>query len=287
MVDDVIGSIRRAVPSLSTGESKIADMVLTDPLIVVNHTVNEVAEMCKTSPATVARFSQTLGYSGYRQFRLAVAASLSRAQAELDRFEINDDEIDPTDGVEDVISKVLYQEVLAVEQTLRGLDRDKLDLAAQAMVRAPRIEICGFGASGLTAQDLFHKLGRIGRPSGYSPDVHLALPAASLLEKNSVLVVFSHSGETREALEVTSVASDAGATIVAVTNSPKSSLAALSDVTLLTQARESRYRSGAMASRTAQHTIVDVLFVRVTQQLFDASSHSLRRTYEAVHGRNS
>ncbi|MFC4224094.1 MurR/RpiR family transcriptional regulator [Lysinibacter cavernae] len=284
VVEDVLGTIKRSLATLSATERKVAESVLAEPGVVVENTVTELAERCGVSSATVARFCQTLGFSGYRQFRLEVATTLSREQAERNRFEIVDDEIDPSDGIEDVISKVLYHEVLAIEQTMRGLDRPSVEQASKALVHANRIEVCGFGASGITAHDLHQKLSRIGRPSSYSPDVHFVLPSASLLGKGDVLVAFSHSGATAETLSVAEVAASAGATVVVVTNSPASYLARAAGVLLITQARESRYRSGAMASRTAQHAVVDVLFTRVTQALFDESSESLRRTYESVQG---
>jgi DNA-binding MurR/RpiR family transcriptional regulator len=78
------------------------------------------------------------------------------------------------------------------------------------------------------------------------------------------------------------VARAAGATTVAITNVPESSIAAVSDLLLMTQARENFYRSGAMASRTAQLALVDFLFVRVAQRLYDQMADSLRLIYEAV-----
>ncbi|NIH54949.1 DNA-binding MurR/RpiR family transcriptional regulator [Lysinibacter cavernae] len=202
VVEDVLGTIKRSLATLSATERKVAESVLAEPGVVVENTVTELAERCGVSSATVARFCQTLGFSGYRQFRLEVATTLSREQAERNRFEIVDDEIDPSDGIEDVISKVLYHEVLAIEQTMRGLDRPSVEQASKALVHANRIEVCGFGASGITAHDLHQKLSRIGRPSSYSPDVHFVLPSASLLGKGDVLVAFSHSGATAETLSV-------------------------------------------------------------------------------------
>jgi DNA-binding MurR/RpiR family transcriptional regulator len=55
---------------------------------------------------------------------------------------------------------------------------------------------------------------------------------------------------------------------------------------LITHARENFYRSGAMASRIAQLALVDFLFVRVAQRMYDRMTESLRRTYEAVHSQH-
>ncbi|MGH3586990.1 MAG: RpiR family transcriptional regulator, partial [Pseudonocardia sp.] len=49
-----------------------------------------------------------------------------------------------------------------------------------------------------------------------------------------------------------------------------------------TTARETQFRSGAMASRIAQLAVVDFLFVRVAQRRYDATTAALKVTYDAV-----
>lgn len=272
---------------LSAQEAKVAGRILADPQLVLNSTAAELAEASGVSSATVARFCQSLGFSGYRQFRPAWAAALSREQAERDRFELDDEEFAPGDGIEEVISKIRFHEVLAVEQTLSRLDRKAVAAVVDALLGARRIEITGFGASGLIAADLNEKLRRIGFLASYSADVHFALPSASTLEPGDVLVAFSHSGRTVETRSVLDVAREAKATTVAVTNSEGSPLARTADITIVTHVRESRFRTGAMASRSAQHSVADVLFICTAQRDIDSTSLALRRTYDSVQSHRS
>ncbi|WP_141726072.1 MurR/RpiR family transcriptional regulator, partial [Actinacidiphila rubida] len=80
-------------------------------------------------------------------------------------------------------------------------------------------------------------------------------------------------------------AAELGATTVALTNYPRSSLAAAADIVLTTCARETPFRSGATVSRIAQLAIVDCLFVGVAQRSFDVTAAALQRTYGAVQRR--
>lgn len=282
MEDDALKIVRGALPRLSAREGDVATRVLADPQVVLNSTVAELARDAGTSTATVARFCQSVGFDGYREFRVAIAATVSRSQAELVRFELDDSEIAPDDGIEEVIAKVRFQDILAVEQTLGDLDRDAVQKVVDALVTANRIEITGFGASGLTAADLNEKLRRIGYPSGYNSDVHFALPSGANLHPGDALVAFSHSGRTSDTIGVLSAAAEAGAVTIAVTNAPDSSLAALADITIATRARESKFRSGAMASRSAQHAVVDVIFISTAQHDMARTTLALRRTYDSV-----
>jgi len=75
-----------------------------------------------------------------------------------------------------------------------------------------------------------------------------------------------------------------GATTVAVTNFPRSPLARTADLVLTTAARETTYRSGAMASRIAQLTVIDCLFIGVAQQVLPDARKALEETASAVRG---
>jgi len=73
-----------------------------------------------------------------------------------------------------------------------------------------------------------------------------------------------------------------GATTVALTNAPRSSLARLTDHVLIAAGRESAVRPGAMASRTSQLLLVDCIFVGVAQELGSPARRALRLTHEAL-----
>jgi len=66
MAADVLSAVRQAVPRLSATEARIAQVVLEHPERVVDSTISELAAACDASQATIARFSQSIGFSGYR-----------------------------------------------------------------------------------------------------------------------------------------------------------------------------------------------------------------------------
>ncbi|MDF2575303.1 MAG: MurR/RpiR family transcriptional regulator [Agromyces sp.] len=282
MARDVLSNVRQALPRLSSSEARVAEAIIADPSIVVDLTITDLAQRCGTSLSTVARFCQTLGYSGYREFRMEVASAISREAAERDRFGLADSDISPDDSAAEVVAKIAFHEVLAIEQTAQGLDVDVLDRVVDAIAAAGHVDLYGFGASGLTAQDLQQKLSRIGISAFCSIDVHLALVSAALRKAGDVAIGVSHSGLTSETIHALSVARDAGAMTVAVTNSAESPITEVADAVLTTQARESTYRMGAMSSRIAQLALVDFLFVRVAQRRHAEVADPLRRTFEVT-----
>lgn len=285
MDDDVLARVRRSLPKVSAAEARVAETILGDPTLVVDLAINDLAQLCHTSLSTVARYAQSLGYSGYRELRVAVARAITLAQAQQARFGLDTTAIDREDGPTAIAAKLAAQEIDAIEQTALALDADALDRVARAVVGARHIDLFGQAASSLTAQDLLLKLSRIGCSVSHSSDPHLAVTAAALRTTGDVAIAFSHSGETVETIRALDVARDAGALAVAVTSVADSPVALAADVVLLTHARESPFRMAAMSSRIAQLALVDVLFVRVVQHSGEPVAVSLQRTHDAVPSR--
>lgn len=282
MTADGLVRIRQALPSLRPAEARIAEAVLADPAAVVGKTITELAALVGTSQATVVRFCRAVGYAGYPEFRIDLAQATSRRAVEQERANVAHGEIDPDDTLHDVVTKIAFHEARTIEETARMLDLDALEQVTAAVAQATRIDLFGVGSSGLTAQDLAQKLQRIGLLCFASPDPHVQLQSAALLAEGAVAVGVSHSGLTVETNDALRIARDRGATTVAVTNFPESPLVEHADLVLTTTARETQFRSGALSSRIAQLALVDFLFVRVAQRLYDRTTANLRATYEAV-----
>ena len=71
-----------------------------------------------------------------------------------------------------------------------------------------------------------------------------------------------------------------------MTNFAGSPIAASADLLLTTAARETTFRSGAMASRIAQLALVDCLFAGVAQRSYDEAIEALKTTYAVVRSRH-
>lgn len=105
------------------------------------------------------------------------------------------------------------------------------------------------------------------------------------MNRGDVEVGISHTGTTADVIEILEVARARGATTVVLTNFPRSPVTEVADHILTTAARETTYRSGAMASRLAQLTVIDCLFVGVAARNRAKMRRALEVTAEAVQGR--
>jgi DNA-binding MurR/RpiR family transcriptional regulator len=283
--DGFLVRVRAAVPSLPPAERRVADTVLDDPGGSASLTVTELARRAQASEASVLRFCRSLGLRGYAQLRLTLAAEAARYAAAGENA-IAGSDIDEADSIERVVEKISYADARAIEETARNLDLEALERVVAAVAAARRVDLYGIGASGFVALDLQQKLHRIGLTAFAWTDPHTALTSAALLRRGDVAVGISHTGTTVDTIEPLQEAHRRGAVTVALTNFPRSPIAAAAELLLVTAARETTFRSGAMASRIAQLLVVDCLFVGVAQRTFDETLEALERTYDAVRHRH-
>jgi DNA-binding MurR/RpiR family transcriptional regulator len=276
--------IRAELPTLRPAEQRVALAVLEDPAGAAGLAIGTLADRCDTSPATVLRFCRAVGFTSYPALRLELARETGRERNGHPPPSPTGD-ISPTDSVPQIVAKIAWSDARAIEDTAALLDIESLAGAIDAVAGARRIDIYGVGASGFVAQDLHQKLHRIGLLSSVSPDPHAALTSAALLGPDDVAIAISHTGTTRDTVEALRVAQATGATTIAITNVRDSPLTTHARLVLTTAARETTFRSGAMASRIAQLAVVDCLFVGVAQRSWDRTLRALERTFVAVQGR--
>jgi DNA-binding MurR/RpiR family transcriptional regulator len=273
--------VRSLLPSLPPAEGRVAQRVIDDPESVANSTITELAQACGTSETTVIRFCRAIGFSGYPELRLTLATEAGRAQGVTGGRIVGSD-ISADDTLEQVVEKIAFADARAVEETANQLDIHALDKVVSAIVDARRTDIYGVGASAFVALDFQQKLHRIGGTSYAWSDAHIMLTSAAVLTGEDVAVGISHTGATVETIDALGVARRRGATTVALTNFPRSPIAEVADLVLTTAVRETTFRSGATASRLAQLTVIDCVFVGVAQRTYEPTREHLEATHEAV-----
>ncbi|QIS21920.1 MurR/RpiR family transcriptional regulator [Nocardia terpenica] len=278
--DDVRTRLLTAMPRLPPTGLRVARVILHDPPGTAQLTVNQLADRAATSTSAVVRLAKSLGYEGYPQLRLALAATGAEPGTPVFASDITAE-----DSLGRVLHKLTAFETEGMVATSEQADPATLTAVVQALVRSRRIQLIGIGASGLVATDLEQKLTRIGRWCRVSTSEDDALVQASLLESEDVAVAFSHSGETAAIVEALRRAG-ARSTTVAVTAGAQSRLARVATHTIVVGGREDGFRSAAMASRMCQLLVVDALYIGVLQRTPSAVT-ALRRTHEAVADRRS
>lgn len=76
--DGLAATVRGLLPSLTPASARIARLIVEDPAQVARSTISELSALAGTSDSSIVRTARALGFSGYPELRLALAASAAR-----------------------------------------------------------------------------------------------------------------------------------------------------------------------------------------------------------------
>ena len=257
--------------------------MLSDPEAAARATIVELAERSGTSPATITRFCRAMGFEGYADLRLGIAAETGRARSAGWTVDIGR-EIQPGDPLSRVLDQIMAADTRAMHDTAALLDLAEVERAAVAIAGASRVNIFGASGSALVGEEMQFSLHRIGVAAWAWSDVHEGLASAALLGAGDVALGISHTGQTRETIELLAEAGSRGATTVALTGFPRSPLAELADIVLVTASQATTFRPDALSARHPQLVVLDLLYIAVAQRTHDRAHAAFRRTAQAVDG---
>ena len=235
-------------------EKVIIEFLRTHPIKdLLLFSITEFSEKVGVGDATMLRFCRKLGLRGYSEFRFL----LSQSTEDQDGTAGND-----------------ADEILSGMKTIQK--------AAEMILKARRLYALGSGNSGLAAQEFCNKVLRYGLCCEYWADTHFQTIAASLLEEQDVMILFSVSGGTKDMLDIAKQASQQGVKLVIVTNHLKSPLAKYADALLYVVAKSAPLNSGSLISKISQLYVIDVLSREIRREMGSKAENSLKKTALAV-----
>ncbi|WP_376778082.1 MurR/RpiR family transcriptional regulator, partial [Exiguobacterium alkaliphilum] len=270
-----LARIRGAYSTLGKKEQRIADYILKHPETVIHHTINQLADDLDVAESTVFRFCQRIGFKGYQALKIALAADVVAPMQDIH------EDIARDDTSLEIAEKIFTTNVRTIEATRQILEVAALERAVDLLLSARRIEFFGSGGSAVIALDAYHKFVRSGLHVTANLEAHMQLMSASQMTKDDVAVVISHSGASKETLDVVNVLSG-HVPIIAITNYAKSPLSKLADVSLYTVSQETEFRSEALASRIAELSLIDAIYTIVMIRRGEAGHEALKRMRESI-----
>ncbi len=146
-------------PSFTKSEQRIASYVLADYNQVAFLSAAELAQRLEISEATVVRFAQALGFSGFPELRqrlqeLFVAQVDHGAELRKRLAELSPDA--------DALEQVIGMEIQYLTDALRTVSRPAFDEAVRLICRGRRLFVYSLSGSAILAELYQHRLRRFG-----------------------------------------------------------------------------------------------------------------------------
>lgn len=275
-VENALTRIRVAYPTMAKGAQRIADYILGQPSEIVGMSVTELADATAVSEGSIINFCRAIGLSGFQQMKLSLAQELVQPVQFIQEDLARDDDVDT------IRRKIFHSGIQALRDTISVLETTALTNAMEILRAAKRIEIFGIGSSAPIAEDAYYRMLRIGLDARVVIDSHIQAISASRCTPEVAVLTISHSGATHETVVATRLAREAGAKTIVITNYARSPIQSFADVVLFTMARETKFRTEAMASRIAQLCVVDALIAALAMADYERSTDALRQTFDVL-----
>lgn len=242
----IIQQIQEHYPSLTKSEKKVADYILSSGEKIVYHTMNDVKQATRVGDATIVRFCQKLGFSGFSDLKIEIAKedfSKHKTSRKSDQF------------FDDVAENLKH----AIDQTSELVDAQAIAEVVRRLHEATNIYIFGVGSSGQSAEEFEKMLLRVGVHGKAVTDPHFQAQIASSLGATDLVIAFSLTGRTKDTFETITIAKENQVPVVVITNYLLSPMAQKADIILQTAIEEQLLNGGSLAGKISQLYLCDVL----------------------------
>lgn len=252
--------------SFTATEKRIAQFILDDAQAAATLPIAEIARVTQTSQASITRFSRTVGCENVRELKMKLAQSLAVGQC----FILDVPDLEGVQGIYETIINLL-------NINRRALDLPALDRAVKWLSSARQVVAIGVGGgSTVCAQEVQHRLFRLGIPVVSQNDGLLIRMMCSVVSAKDVVVALSLGGYTPEIVDSAAIARQYGAKVIAITPTG-TPLAQHADALLALVVQENDYIFKPTTSRYAMLAMVDVLATEMAMANKRQAKDHLRR----------
>lgn len=272
MTKDVLTLIQEGIPAFSKGQKLIANFVLNSYDKAAFMTASKLGKTVNVSESTVVRFAAELGFDGYPAMQKALQEMIRNKLTPLQRIKVSEGRI----GNHDVLPMVMHSDIEKIRMTLEEIDKDSFDASVDAIASARRIYILGVRSAAALANFMSFYFNLI-----FGNVTQVTSTAASEMfeqilhaSEGDLVIGVSFPRYSQRTVEAMRYAKSRGATVIAVTDSVASPLAAIADYNLLAKSDMASF----VDSLVAPFSLVNALIVAVGRKNTD----QLSKTFESL-----
>ena len=258
MADTFLDSLTERYNSLTRSEKKLAGYIFANTTEVQYLSINSLAENSGVSEATITRFCQKMGLSGYNTLKIALAKSDRTAPSDLS--DDYPDNSDPDGDLGTVCRELCSAYRVSLQETCEKLEPDSFHRAVELLSSARHVYCFGQGAGMVMAMETVALFSTVSQNFVHIADSHLQMVHTALATQEDVILFFSYSGSTKDIQEILNLAKERCVPIILITHFRNSSAADLAEVVLFCGYNENPIHAGSVAAKMGQLLLIDCLF---------------------------
>ncbi|MGH2548767.1 MAG: MurR/RpiR family transcriptional regulator, partial [Thermomicrobiales bacterium] len=264
-----IAALRARLDKLPRKQYQLAQVLLNTPEMIMFGSVRELASQLDVNNATIIRFAQSLGYSGYQALQSALRqAYLPRAGLQPPR------DTSGLDNPESAAEATFAQHQANLQLAQQHLLNADFGAISDLLVHARRIIVAASGSSvvpGMLMVRLLRHVGLRGElVSEGGVEREIALYDAG---PEDVVIGIGFWLTYRGVVEALALARRQGAKTIAITGSPTSPLRQVADHLLIAPAQGTAFSFSSVATIAVVEIIVSHIAARRPQRTAEVSQH--------------
>ncbi len=216
---EIKDKIEKNFHSLPQNQRKIAEYFIDNFDKIPFLTVHQISKSTEASVASIVRFAQRVGFSGFSEMRDAISDSLQIKLKNKQAFPL----FEKRKADEDILTLVANVDIKNINDTLGLIEREKFDQAINLIIKSPRIFTAGLGISYLLAEILAYQLTQVSLDSSVLKHTHTVFHEQILyMNKSDLLITFSFPPYSIETVDAAKYAKRKGIKVISITNKESS-----------------------------------------------------------------
>ena len=252
----VIERINSEYYNLTAAEKKAADFIAANSIRAQHMSISEMAKEAAVAEATISRFSRRLGYKSFNDLKLSIAAEAAEGR---EQSPLSGD-VSEGESFSQVCRKICATDIKAITDTMKLIDESKIKSAVDLIEKAAVVICMGQGGSMILAEEAAHLFTTVESKYFAISDSHTQAITASTMNEKGLIMYFSYSGATIDAIQTLRLARERGVKIILITKFPNAPATEYADVVLQCGSNESLLQLGSAPAKIAQIFLMDVLF---------------------------
>lgn len=272
-----MSSIKNEYINLTAKEKKAADYILKNGEKVVYMSIAELAEKSGVVKSAIIRLCQSLGYSGYTEFKLLLSKELAiNEQMNYSPY------INQNDNTSEILDKIFAANIKTLHDTAVGLDRTMLEAAVNILEAAEHIYIYGIGTSAGIVRDFQYRLMQLGYIAFAFGDIaNMKVSTLNITSKDAAIGI-SNSGRTVATVDALKTARERGAKTICLTSYSNCEIIKQSDCPLVVISDEIQYPMEAISARLAHISVLDAITVSLSSRKYEDTIERSAKTHDLI-----
>lgn len=254
---------------LTSTEQGIVNYILTYPEELEKISSRQLAELTYTSPATVVRICQKLGFSGYSEFKIKYLQEVNQTPR-MDQIN-RTNPITSEDSLHRIVNKVAALEITAIEQTKKGIDLDQLNRVSELLNQATCIDFYAFDNNLHLAKNACSHFLYAGKQAVIHDSSNAQFMQAFASVEGHVAIIISRTGENPMLYRIATILCEKKIPLLVLTESRHSSLAKISTEHLYLYNVHRFTDMGTILFQTSVQYLFDLLFAILFSRNFENS----------------